>query len=50
MTLKTTYILLSDGSELDPKFCDVICKRYQILTGEKPTRETGEPVDFVQAA
>lgn len=38
------------GMELDPKFCDVICKRYQLLTGEKPTRDGGEPVDFVAAA
>ena len=32
--------------ELDPKYADVICRRYQRLTGEKPTRD-GEPFDFL---
>lgn len=31
--------------ELDPRYVDVICLRYQQLTGDLPTRE-GEPVDF----
>lgn len=32
--------------ELDPRFVDVICGRWQKLTGEKPTRE-GEALDFL---
>lgn len=32
--------------ELDPGYCDVICRRYQNLTGTKPVRD-GEPVDFL---
>lgn len=33
--------------ELDPRYVDVICWRYQQLTGDVPTLD-GEPVDFVQ--
>lgn len=33
--------------ELSPRFVDVICRRYQQHTGNKPVRaETGETVDF----
>jgi len=32
--------------ELDPRYVDVICLRYQQLTGDQPTLN-GEPVDFV---
>jgi len=33
--------------ELDPAYCDVICRRYQEHTGTKPVLEsTGEPHDF----
>jgi len=33
--------------ELDPGYCDVICRRYQEHTGDKPLLEsTGEPHDF----
>lgn len=33
--------------ELDPRYVDVICRRYQQATGDKPVREaTGEPWDF----
>lgn len=32
--------------ELDPRYVDVICARYQKLTGEVPTREDGTPVSF----
>lgn len=32
--------------ELDPRYVDVICLRYQQLTGDTPLRD-GEPVDFV---
>jgi DNA modification methylase len=33
--------------ELDPAYCDVICRRYQEHTGIKPVLEaTGEPHDF----
>lgn len=33
--------------ELDPPYCDVICRRYQEHTGTKPVLEaTGEPHDF----
>lgn len=33
--------------ELDPRYADVICHRYQQLTGDKPVHaEAGEPVDF----
>ena len=33
--------------ELDPRYVDVICRRYQILTGHKPVHAgAGEPVDF----
>lgn len=31
--------------ELDPRYADVICRRYQAFTGELP-RRNGEPVDF----
>lgn len=34
--------------ELDPSYVDVICRRFQDFTGEKPVLEaTGEPHDFV---
>lgn len=33
--------------ELDPRYADVICRRYQEATGDKPVLEaTGEPHDF----
>lgn len=32
--------------ELDPKYADVICRRYQEHTGTLPTRD-GEPHDFI---
>lgn len=33
--------------ELDPRYVDVICRRYQQATGDKPILEaTGEPHDF----
>jgi DNA modification methylase len=33
--------------ELDPRYCDVICRRYQQATGDKPIAEaTGRPHDF----
>ena len=33
--------------ELDPKYADVICRRYQEHVGDKPVlAATGEPVDF----
>ncbi|MFI8597708.1 DNA methyltransferase [Rothia koreensis] len=35
--------------ELDPKYVDVICRRYQDLTGETPTRD-GVGHDFREAA
>lgn len=35
------------GLELDPQYVDVICKRWQTLTGQQPILEaTGEPYDF----
>ena len=35
--------------ELDPRYCDVICRRYQELTGDKPIAEaTGNPHDFTE--
>lgn len=37
--------------ELDPKYVDVICRRYQEHTGTKPVLEaTGEPHDFTVSA
>jgi DNA modification methylase len=34
--------------ELDPRYVDVICKRFQSLTGIKPILEaTGEEFDFI---
>jgi len=34
--------------EIDPKYVDVICRRYQQLTGEMPVREgSDDPVDFI---
>ena len=34
--------------ELDPHYCDVICARYQKLTGTKPVAEsTGNEHDFL---
>ncbi len=36
--------------ELDPKYVDVVCKRYQQYTGQKPILEsTGESHDFTEA-
>lgn len=35
--------------ELDPRYADVICRRYQEHTGTKPTRD-GQPHDFTQEA
>ena len=33
--------------ELSPRYCDVICRRYQQATGDKPIAEaTGRPHDF----
>lgn len=33
--------------ELAPEYCDVICRRYQKLTGQHPINQTtGEPYDF----
>lgn len=32
--------------ELDPGYCDVICKRYQGVTGIVPTCD-GKPHDFL---
>jgi DNA modification methylase len=33
--------------ELDPRYVDVICRRYQEATGDKPVLESsGEPHDF----
>jgi hypothetical protein len=33
--------------EIDPLYVDVICRRYQDFTAEKPILEsTGEPHDF----
>jgi hypothetical protein len=33
--------------EISPAYCDIICRRYQELTGTKPILEaTGEPKDF----
>jgi site-specific DNA-methyltransferase (adenine-specific) len=35
--------------ELDPRYVDVICRRYQEHTGDKPVLEaTGEPHDFTE--
>jgi site-specific DNA-methyltransferase (adenine-specific) len=37
--------------ELDPRYVDVICRRYQEHAGEKPVLEaSGEPVDFTEDA
>ena len=37
--------------ELDPKYVDVICRRYQEHTGELPVlASTGEPHDFVEGS
>lgn len=37
--------------ELDPKYADVICRRWQEYTGAKPVLEaTGEPHDFTEDA
>ena len=36
--------------ELDPRYVDVICRRYQEISGDKPVLEsTGEPHDFTAA-
>ncbi len=35
--------------ELDPSYCDVICRRYQEATGDKPVAAaTNEPHDFTE--
>lgn len=37
--------------ELDPKYTDVICRRWQEYTGALPVLEaTGEPHDFTEVA
>lgn len=37
--------------ELDPRYVDVICRRYQEASGEKPVLEsTGQPHDFLASA
>jgi DNA modification methylase len=36
--------------ELDPRYVDVICARYQRATGELPRRGDGTPVDFLTEA
>ena len=36
--------------ELDPRYADVICRRYQEHTGITPTREDGTPVSFTRKA
>lgn len=37
--------------EIDPTYCDVICRRYQEFTGNKPVLEsTGEAHDFTKGA
>lgn len=37
--------------EMDPRYADVICRRWQELTGDEPVLEsTGEPHDFTKAA
>jgi site-specific DNA-methyltransferase (adenine-specific) len=33
--------------ELDPKYCDVIARRYQEHTGVTPTRPDGTPINFI---
>ena len=39
---RTAYLM-----EIDPAYCDVICRRYQTHTGVKPVLEaTGEVHDF----
>jgi DNA modification methylase len=35
--------------EVDPAYCDVVCRRFQALTGILPIRD-GEPVDFTAPA
>ena len=41
-TRRVAYLM-----ELDPGYVDVICRRYQDFTGDKPVLEsTGEPQDF----
>lgn len=38
------------GIELDPQYVDVICKRWQTLTGEQPIlQKTQKPRDFIGA-
>lgn len=38
---------VSRTMDVDPLYCDVICARYQKVTGDKPVLEsTGEPHDF----
>lgn len=34
--------------EIDPAYCDVICRRWQEMTGQKPERD-GQPYDFTEA-
>lgn len=37
--------------ELDPRYVDVICRRYQDVSGDKPILEsTGEPHDFMEGS
>lgn len=43
--------LLAALVELEPAYCDVICRRWQEFSGVMPILErTGEPVDFVPKA
>jgi len=34
--------------ELDPKYCDVIVKRWQEFTGQKAVHENGTPFDEME--
>jgi DNA modification methylase len=38
------------GLELEPKYCDVICQRWSMLTGRVPTREDGTSFTTVEVA
>lgn len=39
------------GMELDPQYVDVICRRYQNLTGIEPILEaTSQPHDFIETS
>jgi hypothetical protein len=48
--VRAPTITLANLTELDPKYCDVIIKRWQDYTGQQAINENGEHFDAVSVA